>query len=166
MTDGDRDDSRLLIAATHGPAWSGHAPYPEPDYVGARSDLAAPTIECQSGTEPVSNPSWSRDGDLLAYGTADGVHVMSIPEGLDCARIGRVSLRPRTIRAGGATRVSFTLSAPARVTVRAGGRRVRAHGRRGVNSVRFGGRGVRPGAYRLRVSAGGSVAAARLTIRR
>jgi hypothetical protein len=56
MTDGDGDDSQLLIAATHGPAWSGHAPYPEPDYVGATSDLPAPTLECATAPRQVRQP--------------------------------------------------------------------------------------------------------------
>jgi hypothetical protein len=189
MTDGDGADSRLIIAATHGPAWSGHAPYPEPDYVGGTSTLAAPTIECQSAAQRVSNPSWSRDGDLLAYGSGDGVHVMSVPDGLDCSqardvllergavdpafgpagvpsgvRVSRVSLRPRSFTAGRGTRVRFTLSGRARVTIMAGGVGVRVRGHRGVNTVRFG-RGLRPGRYKLRVSAGGSVAGARFRVR-
>jgi hypothetical protein len=196
MTDGEGDQSRLYIAATHGPAWSGHAPYPEPDYVGGHSDLAAPTIKCQSGAEMVSNPSWSRDGDLLAYGTGDGVHVMTIPDGLDCARtrdavlapgavdpafgpagvnladaprsggvrVGHIALRPRTFRSGRGTRVRFTLSRRARVTIMAGGVGIRVRGHRGANAVRFRPR-LPAGRYRVRVSAGGSSAGARFRIR-
>jgi hypothetical protein len=197
MTDGGGDDSQLLIAATHGPAWSGHAPYPEPDYVGAQSDLAAPTLECATARGKYENPSWSRDGHTLAYGSSDGVHVLSVPS-LTCAsmqdrllvagavdpafgpadvnmaaapgsgrgvRVGRVSLRPRSLRAGSSGRVRFTLTRSARVTVMAGGVGVRVRGHRGVNSVRLRFlRGLRPGHYRLSVRAGGSVAGARLTV--
>jgi WD40-like Beta Propeller Repeat len=196
MTDGDGDDSQLLIAATHGPAWSGHAPYPEPDYVGQQSDLAAPTLECATARGKYVNPTWSRDGRTLAYGSSDGVHVLGVPS-LTCsamterllvrggsdpafgpadvsmadapgsgggARVGHVSVRP--VRAGHAGRARFTLSRSARVTIMAGGVGVRVRGHRGVNAValRFV-RGLRPGHYRLRVSAGGSAAGARLVVR-
>jgi hypothetical protein len=87
MTDGDGNESRLYIAATHGPAWSGEPPYPEPDYVGGQSDLAAPTIECWTGQGRVQNPSWSRDGGTLAYATGDGVHVMAVPADFDCSKL-------------------------------------------------------------------------------
>ena len=43
MTDGDGDQSDLVLAATNGPAWSGEPPYPEPDYVNMQSDVPAPT---------------------------------------------------------------------------------------------------------------------------
>jgi hypothetical protein len=198
MTDGDGDDSQLLIAATHGPAWSGNPPYPEPDYVGAQSDLPAPTIECATGRGKYTNPSWSRDGRLLAFGKPDGVHVITLPS-LDCAqatervvarggtepafgpadvrmadaprrsaaaRVSRVSVRPRSIRAGHRARVRFTLSRRARVTVMADGIGVRVRGHRGVNTVRL--RFVRrlsAGHYRLSVSAGGSAARARFSVR-
>jgi hypothetical protein len=196
MTDGEGDNSQLVIAATHGPAWSGHAPYPEPDYLAATagngSGLPAPTIECATARGKYVNPSWSRDGRLLAYGTSDGVHVLTIPS-FDCStatehvvaaggtdpafgpadvnmadaprsgggvRIGHVSVRARS------GRLRFTLSRKARVTVMAGGVGVRVRGHRGVNSVRLRFlRGLRPGHYRLTVSAGGSVAATRLVLR-
>jgi hypothetical protein len=203
MTDGEGDNSQLLIAATHGPAWSGHAPYPEPDYLaatsGAGSGLPAPTVECATGRGQYANPSWSRDGSQVAYGTSDGVHVITLPS-FDCAqatervvarggtepafgpadvrmadaprrsgggvRISRVSVRPRSIRAGHGGRVRFTLSRRARVAVMADGIGVRVRGRRGVNTVRprFL-RGLRPGHYRLTVNVGRSVAHARFSVR-
>jgi Tol biopolymer transport system component len=86
MTDSETDDSQLLLAATHGPAWSGEPPYAEVDYVNPQSDLNPPTIECETPRGKYTNPSWSRDGKLLAYGTADGVHVMSVPS-LECGQI-------------------------------------------------------------------------------
>ena len=76
MTDGSYDDSQLLIAATHGPAWSGEPPYAEVDYVNPQSDLAAPTIACATPRGKYSNPSWSTDNATLAYGGADGVHLI------------------------------------------------------------------------------------------
>jgi hypothetical protein len=198
MTDGDGDNSQLLIAATHGPAWSGIPPYPEPDYVGQTSDLARPTIECSTARGQYANPSWSRDGRLLAFGKVDGVHVIGLPS-LDCAkaterlvapggtepafgpadvrmadaprrsggvRISRVSVRPRSVRAGHSARVRFTLSRRARVAVMADGIGVRVRGRRGVNTVRprFLG-GLRAGHYRLTVNVGRSVAHARFSVR-
>jgi hypothetical protein len=87
MTDGDGDASRLLLAATHGPAWSGTAPYPEPDYVNGTNDLAAPTIACDTAHGKVLNPTWSADGGTLAYGAGDGVHVLSVPANLDCGHL-------------------------------------------------------------------------------
>jgi len=87
MTDGDGASSRLLIAATHGPAWSGEPPYPEPDYVGGTSVLARPTIVCSLAPGTVLNPTWSADGHQLAYGAADGVHVVSVPDSLDCGQM-------------------------------------------------------------------------------
>jgi hypothetical protein len=77
MTDGIYDDSRLLIAATHGPAWSGEPPYAEVDYVNPESDLQPPTIACASPRGKYSNPSWSADNARLAYGGTDGVHVIN-----------------------------------------------------------------------------------------
>ena len=81
MTDGTTDDSQLLIAATHGPAWSGEPPYAEVDYVNPQSELAAPTIACTTPRGKYSNPSWSADNATLAYGGADGVHLI----GGDCS---------------------------------------------------------------------------------
>jgi WD40 repeat protein len=199
MTDGGGGDSQLLIAATHGPAWTGNPPYPEPDYVGQTSDLARPTIECATARGQYANPSWSADGRQVAYGTSDGVHVITLPS-FDCAqaterivarggtepafgpadvriadaprhsgggvRISRVSVRPRSIRAGHGGRVRFTLSRRARVAVMADGIGVRVRGRRGVNTVRprFL-RGLHPGHYRLTVNVGRSVAHARFSVR-
>jgi hypothetical protein len=93
MTDSETDDSQLLLAATHGPAWSGEPPYAEVDYVNPQSDLNPPTIECATPRGKYTNPSWSRDGKLLTYGTADGVHVMSVPS-LECGQISERLLVP------------------------------------------------------------------------
>jgi hypothetical protein len=70
------DYNGLYIAAAHGPAWSGQAPYPEPDYVNPQSDLAAPTISCSRPGQGVRNPTWSADGSTVAFAAPDGVHVM------------------------------------------------------------------------------------------
>jgi hypothetical protein len=77
MTDGVYDDSQLLIAATHGPVWSGEPPYAEVDYVNPESDLQAPTVSCTTPRGKYSNPSWSADNARLAYGGADGVHLIN-----------------------------------------------------------------------------------------
>ena len=143
MTDADG----LYIAATHGPAWSGSAPYPEPDYLGGQSDLAAPTIACSRPGAGIRNPTWSSDGATVAYMAGGGVHVMSadcssdrllVPGGSDPAfgradaiappapapapkpapvTVSRLSLHPSTFTARKGTTVRFTLSAAARVTL-------------------------------------------------
>jgi hypothetical protein len=87
MTDGENDNSQLLIAATHGPAWSGEPPYAEVDYVNPQSDLNPPTIQCVTARGKYVNPSWSHDNSTLAYGTTDGVHVMAVPSSFDCSQV-------------------------------------------------------------------------------
>jgi hypothetical protein len=86
-TDGGGDQSDVVLAATNGPAWSGEPPYPEPDYVNMQSDLAAPTVRCQTGSGTYSNPTWSSDSGMLAYGGGDGIHVMTVPADLNCSRL-------------------------------------------------------------------------------
>jgi hypothetical protein len=71
------DAGGLYVAATHGPAWSGSAPYPEVDYVNPQSDLAAPTISCSRPGGSIRNPTFSSDGALVAFAAPDGVHVMN-----------------------------------------------------------------------------------------
>src|SRR5262245_33085959 len=77
-------------------------------------------------------------------------------------RISRVSLRPSRFRATGrrsGTRIRFTLSEPARVTITVERRvgRLRLSGRRGANvkpfSGRLAGRLLPPGRYRVRLVA-------------
>jgi hypothetical protein len=87
MTDGEGDQSDLVLATTNGPAWIGEPPYPEPDYVNMQSDVPAPTLRCQTPTGAYSNPSWSSDSRMLAYGTGDGVHVMTVPATLTCSQV-------------------------------------------------------------------------------
>jgi hypothetical protein len=139
MTDSGQ---QLVVADAHGPAWSGAAPYPEVDYVNPSPDLAAPTIRCRGAVGKTENPSWSRDGSVVAYGFPDGVHAMT----RDC--------QDRLLAPGG----SEPAFGPAGVT-----RRVNGHA--GANAVRFKPR-LRPGAYTLRLNARGTHAGARFTIRR
>ncbi len=47
---------QLVLAATHGPAWSGEPPYPEPDYLGGDSGLAESTIEAAARSARSSTP--------------------------------------------------------------------------------------------------------------
>ena len=143
---------QLVVAATNGPAWSGEPPYPEPDYVNPDSGFAEPAIVCRGPVGKTENPTWSADGTRLAYGAADGVHVVNadcsgdtllVPGGdepafgpADVRRVRlrrppaapsssrRVSLRPRAFRR--ATTVRFTLSAPARVTLKVKGAKGRS----------------------------------------
>jgi hypothetical protein len=204
MTDSGQ---QLVVADTHGPAWSGEPPYAEVDYVNPESDLAAPTIRCRGPVGKTDNPSWARDGSVVAYGMPDGVHVMTmpgctdrllVPGGAEPAfgpadvnpaqapaqpsgsgpvsapragatgtplRLTAVSLHPRTFRARRGTTVRFTLSAPARVRLSAGRVRRGLAGHAGRNSLRFKPH-LRPGRYRLRLSAGTTAATARFTVRR
>jgi hypothetical protein len=74
MTDSGQ---QLVLARTHGPAWSGEPPYESPDYVDPESGLAAPTIECRGPVVKTDNPTWSSDGTHVAYGAPDGVHVIN-----------------------------------------------------------------------------------------
>jgi hypothetical protein len=80
-------------------------------------------------------------------------------------RLSAVSLHPRTFRARRGTTVRFTLSAPARVRLAAGraGRTVAGHA--GPNRLRFTPH-LRPGRYRLRLTAGTANATARFTVKR
>jgi hypothetical protein len=123
--------------------------------------LQVPSLTCSQMTERLL----VRGGAEPAFGPAD-VDMADAPRSGGGARVGHVSLRPRSVRAGHGARLRFTLSRPARVTIMAGGVGVRVRGHRGANAValRFV-RGLRPGHYRLRVSAGGSVAGTRLVIR-
>lgn len=190
MTDQGR---QLVVADTHGPAWSGEPPYAEVDYLDPVSDLQPPAIRCRGPVGQTDNPSWSRDAGLVAYGMPDGVHVMTLPDCTDhllvpggaepafgpadvrvpatgggggaAVKLAGVCLRPRAFRARRGTTVRFTLSAPARATLAAGRVRRTVAARAGANAVRFRPH-LRPGRYRLRVRAGGASATARFTVRR
>jgi WD40-like Beta Propeller Repeat len=201
MTD---QGQQLVVADTHGPAWSGEPPYPSPDYVNPVSDLQPPTIRCRGPVGRTENPTWSRDAGLVAYGMPDGVHEMTMPDCTDrllipggaepafglagvslaqapaapgsgpaptgstpapALRIGGLSLHPRVFRARRGTTVRFTLSAPAPVTLAAGRVRRAFAAHAGANAVRFAPH-LRPGHYRLRLSAGGAGATARFSVRR
>src|SRR3954451_10859932 len=37
--------------------------------------------------EPITGPSWSHDSQRLAYARADGIHVSTVPDGIDCSQI-------------------------------------------------------------------------------
>jgi hypothetical protein len=76
MTD---QGQQLVVATTHGPAWSGEPPYAEVDYVNPQSELQPPTIDCRGPVGRTENPSWARDGSAVAYGMPDGVHLMTMP---------------------------------------------------------------------------------------
>jgi hypothetical protein len=195
MTDAGQ---QLVVADTHGPAWSGEPPYPSPDYVNPVSDLQPPTIRCRGPVGRTDNPTWSRDGTLVAYGMPDGVHVMTMPDCTDrllipggaepafgpadanpaapasapapsapapALKIGRLTLHPRAFRARRGTTVRFTLSAAARVRLRAGRAQRSVPGHAGANAVRFRPH-LRPGRHRLRVTAGAASATARFIVRR
>jgi hypothetical protein len=198
---------QLVVADTHGPAWSGEPPYAEVDYVNPQSDLAAPTIRCRGPVGQTDNPSWARDGSVVAYGMPDGVHLMTMPgctdrllipggsepafgladvnaaqapappsgsgpapapapaAGAGVLRLTAVSLHPRAFRARRGTTLRFTLSAPASVRLSASSVHRLLNGRAGRNAVRFKPR-LRPGRYRLRLSAGPASATARFAVKR
>jgi hypothetical protein len=98
MTDGGTAttaDRNLYLAATHSPAWRGEPPYAETE-VGEDEPFPRPTIQCQENTGGIVNPSWSTDGDTLAYGGPDGVHVINVPDSFACAQ-----MHDRTLVSGG-----------------------------------------------------------------
>jgi hypothetical protein len=158
---------QLVVAATNGPAYSGEPPYAEVDYVNPESGFADPTITCRGPITKTDNPTWSADGSMLAYGAADGVHVIDadctndhllIPGGSEPA-FGPADVDPPQIAADPAfqttpkpppaakltltkvsrhgTTIRFRLSAPARVTLAAGKRKRTVKGKAGINQVRF-----------------------------
>jgi WD40-like Beta Propeller Repeat len=220
-------DTSVYIVQTHGPAWVGEPPYAI-DYLNGDTPVAEPEIRCHlDAGGNVVNPSWSQDGNTLAFGAPNGVYAMNVPSSFDCPQmqakliaaggtepafgkadvdmaqapapptgptgpgkpdlpacggckpsdptaarvtLTKVSLRPKAFRVAhraaktAGTHVSFTLSAPAKVTLtvtRRNGRPVKGSvtvsGHMGANTVGFSGRlagkTLTPGAYRLTVTA-------------
>jgi hypothetical protein len=86
--------SQLLLASVPGPAWVGEPPY-ENDYLG-NSAVPQPTLQCAQDKGLVVNPTWSQDSASVAYGSADGIHVMGVPADWNCA-----GLSDRLLVAGG-----------------------------------------------------------------
>src|SRR4051794_36492884 len=146
MTDGGRN---LMLAAQHGPAWVGEPPY-DIDYLNGATPVEAPELACRGGDVGATNPSWSSDSQLLAYGAKDGVRVLSVPDSLDCgamterlvapggtdpafgpadvssapaSAVRGVAIRSRVIHRDGRATLRFTLSAPARVKIATAGRK-------------------------------------------
>jgi hypothetical protein len=216
MTDGS-DDHRLVLASIPDPTiWQGDPPY-DNDYTYGSTPFQRPAIRCKGATK-ATNPSWSADSRTLAYGAADGVHVLAVPAGQDCGAaserlvapggtdpaygradvdmsqapsgpsggggapsggggpsavsVAKLRLRPKRFRAGGrGTRVSYTLSASARVTLtvargRKVVRRLRQAGRPGANRIRINGRGLKAGRYTVTVRAPGVAEQARFRVTR
>ena len=87
--------SQLVLASVPGPAWVGEPPY-ENDYLG-NSAVEQPQLHCAQDTGLVVNPTWSQDSGSVAYGSADGIHVMGVPADWNCA-----GLADRLLAAGGA----------------------------------------------------------------
>jgi Tol biopolymer transport system component len=166
---------------TNGPAWVGEPPYENDleDSVKAPE----PTARCQNVRDSeASSPTWSPDSRRIAYADKDGIWVQDVPASLDdCAglterlaipgasepdwgpaglgggvRLSGVRLSARAVHAGRPLTVRYRLSAPARVSVKLGARRVTAAGRAGANRVRVSTRGLRVGRYRLTVKAAGA----------
>jgi hypothetical protein len=199
--------TQLLLASVPGPAWVGDPPY-ENDYLG-NSAVEQPTLQCVQEKGLVVNPTWSQDSGSVAYGSSDGIHVMTVPADLKCAavadrllvaggsepdwgpadvdlsqrpspaaggaaavkktaasrpRLRKVRLAPTRFRARAGATLRFTLAGPAKVTItvrRASGKAVKGSiktaGKPGANSLRFrgriGGHTLRPGRYRLTITA-------------
>jgi hypothetical protein len=214
--------NQLLLASVPGPAWVGDPPY-ENDYLG-NSAVEQPQLQCTLEKGVVVNPTWSQDSGSLAYGSADGIHVMSVPADLGCGGLGdrllvaggtepdwgpadvdlsqrpsppvggqkqvkasaaglglrKVKLTPKTFRARAGAKLRFTLGGPAKLTLtvrRASGKAVKGAiktaGKPGLNTLRFKGRiagkTLRPGRYRLTITAramvGGATAKATMAFR-
>jgi len=199
--------SQLLLASVPGPAWVGEPPY-ENDYLG-NSAVEQPTLQCAQDKGVVVNPTWSQDSVSVAYGSADGIHVMGVPADLNCAALSdrllvpggsepdwgpadvnlsqkpapsagggtsgggarkagpglrKLKLAPATFRARAGARLRFPLAGPAKLTItvrRANGKAVKGAiktaGKPGANTLRFkgriGGHTLRPGRYRLTITA-------------
>jgi hypothetical protein len=84
--------SQLLLASVPGPAWVGEPPY-ENDYIGD-SAVQQPQLQCWQDKGLVVNPTWSQDSGSVAYGSADGVHVMGVPADWSCAGLADRLLAP------------------------------------------------------------------------
>jgi hypothetical protein len=133
--------------------------------------LSVPSLDCGAIGDRLVAPG----GTEPAFGPAD-VDMTLVPSsspsgGAHPSALGAVRLRPKAFRAGRGTRVTFTLAAPARVklTVTRGARavkRLKARGRAGANRVRYRGRGLKPGRYRLTVKAAGASRTARFRVMR
>jgi hypothetical protein len=200
--------NQLLLASVPGPAWVGEPPY-ENDYLG-NSAVEQPTLQCAQDKGVVVNPTWSQDSASVAYGSADGIHVMGVPADFNCAalsdrllvpggsepdwgpadvdlaqkpsppaggaasgaaakkptgpRLRKVRLAPSKFRARAGAKLRFVLGGPSKLTItvrRANGKAVKGAiktaGKPGANSLRFKGRiaghTLRPGRYRLTITA-------------
>ena len=148
------------------PSWSldsRQLAYGAPDGVHV---MSVPSLDCGAVGDALVAPG----GTEPAFGRAD-VDMTQDPHG-GSAAVRAVKLRPKAFRAGGrGTRVTFRLSSPARVklTVTRGTRvvqTVRTKGHAGANRVRYRGRGLEPGRYRLTVKAGGAAKSARFKVTR
>jgi len=194
MTDGS-DDHALKLAAVQGPVYEGDPPY-DNDYLHGETAFARPEIVCSGGSavnpswsgdsrklaygapdgvHVMSIPSLdcgavtdaliAPGGTEPAFGRA-GVSMAQSPSALATVR-----LRPKAFRAGRGTRVTYRLAAAGRVKlVVTRGHRVvktiKAKGHAGTNRVRYRGRGLKPGRYRLTVKAGGAARSAGFRVMR
>jgi hypothetical protein len=80
-------DTSVYILQTHGPASVGEPPY-DNDYLNGVSVVATPDIKCHlDAGGNVVNPSWSRDGNTLAFGAPNGVYAMNVPSSFDCSQM-------------------------------------------------------------------------------
>src|SRR5690242_2594926 len=67
MTDGGK---ALMLASQSGPAWVGEPPY-DIDYLNGVTPVSPPMLQCRGEDGVATNPSWSSDSQLLAYGAAE-----------------------------------------------------------------------------------------------
>ena len=84
--------SQLLLASVPGPAWVGEPPYAN-DYLG-NSAVEQPQVQCAQDKGLVVNPTWSQDSGSVAYGSADGIHVVGVPADWSCAGLADRLLAP------------------------------------------------------------------------
>jgi hypothetical protein len=209
-----------------GPAWVGDPPYQNDDVYG-NSAVQQPTMHCGLDNGLVVNPTWSQDSGSVAYGSSDGIHVMSVPADFNCnatadrllvaggkepdwgpadvdlsqkpsppatgvgtgqglkkpvagLALRKLKLTPTAFRARAGAKLRFSLGGPAKLTLtvrRASGKAVKGAiktaGKPGLNTLRFkgriGGKTLRPGRYRLTITAramvGGATAKATMAFR-
>jgi hypothetical protein len=84
---------RLALYRVSAPPFAGAPPYD--DYATGAPHPDVPEPACVVDFhEPITGPSWSPDSQRLAYARADGIHVSTVPDGIDCSQISDALVLP------------------------------------------------------------------------